>query len=45
MDETGISLGIYTNTRVLASAKKQKAYTKTLENCKWVIIIKCVSAV
>ena len=32
MDETGIALGVCTNTQVLASSKKKKAYVKTPEN-------------
>lgn len=32
MDETGITLGVCTNTRVLASSTKKKAYIKSLEN-------------
>jgi DDE superfamily endonuclease len=45
MDETGLALGVCTNTRVLASSKKKKAYKKSPENREWVSIIECVSAV
>ena len=44
MDETGIALGICTNTRVLAKALKKKADVKLPENREWVSIIECVSA-
>ncbi|KAF2686603.1 CENP-B protein [Lentithecium fluviatile CBS 122367] len=44
MDETGVALGVCTNTRVLARALKKKAYVKSLENREWVLIIECVSA-
>jgi hypothetical protein len=45
MDETGIALGVCTNTRVLARALKKKADVKSPENREWVSIIKCVSAI
>jgi hypothetical protein len=44
MDETGVALGVCTNTRVLASSSKKKAYIKSPENREWVSIIECVSA-
>ena len=44
MDETGIALGVCTNTRVLARASKKKAYIKSPENREWVSIIECISA-
>ena len=43
MDETGVALGVYINTRVLASSSKKKAYVKTPENREWVSIIECIS--
>ena len=45
MDETGVVLGVYINTRVLASSSKKKAYVKTPENREWVLIIKCISTI
>jgi hypothetical protein len=44
MDETGVALGVCTNTRVLVSSLKKKAYIKSLEDREWVTIIECVSA-
>jgi hypothetical protein len=44
MDETGIALGVCTNTQVLASSKKKKAYVKTPENREWVSIVEAVSS-
>ena len=44
MDETGVALGVCTNTRVLASSTKKKAYIKAPENREWVSIIECISA-
>jgi hypothetical protein len=32
MDETGVALGVCTNTRVLSSSQKKKAYIRSLEN-------------
>jgi hypothetical protein len=43
MDETGVALGVCTNTRVLASSKKKEAYIKSLENREWTSVIKCIS--
>jgi hypothetical protein len=44
MDETGIALGVCTNSRVLASLLKKKAYVKSPEDREWVSIIECVLA-
>jgi hypothetical protein len=44
MDETGIALGVWTNTQVLASSKNKKAYVQLLEDREWVSIIETVSA-
>ena len=44
MDETGIALGVCTNSRVLASSQKKKAYIKSPENREWVSILETVSA-
>ena len=44
MDETGIGLGICTNSHVLASSKKRKAYKKSPEIREWVSIIETISA-
>lgn len=43
MDETGLALGVCTNTIVIASSEK-KAYVKSPKNREWVSIIECVSA-
>lgn len=44
MDETGVALGVCTNTRVLASSSKKKAYIKSPEDREWVSIVEVVSA-
>jgi hypothetical protein len=44
MDETGIALGVCTNTRVIAQARKCKAYIKTPGDHEWVSVIEAVSA-
>ncbi|KAI1006259.1 hypothetical protein K3495_g1960 [Podosphaera aphanis] len=44
MDETGLALGICTNTIVIASSSKKKAYVKSPENREWVSMIERVSA-
>jgi hypothetical protein len=44
MDETGIALGVCTNTRVLGSSLKKKTYIKSPENREWVSIIEAISA-
>jgi hypothetical protein len=43
MDETGVALRVCTNTRVIARARKSKAYIKTPGNREWVSIIETVS--
>ncbi|KAF5844451.1 hypothetical protein GGP41_001369 [Bipolaris sorokiniana] len=37
MDETGVALGVCTNTRVLTSSSKKKAYVKFLEDREWLL--------
>jgi hypothetical protein len=44
MDETGCALGVCTNSQVLASAIKKKAYIKSLEDREWVLIIETILA-
>jgi hypothetical protein len=44
MDEHGIALGVCMNTQVLTSSKKTYTYVKSPEDCKWVLILKAVSA-
>ena len=44
MDETGVALGVCTNTQVLASSTKKKAYVQSPENREWVSIVETVSA-
>lgn len=44
MDETGIALGVCSNSQVLASAQKKKAYKATPENREWVSIIEAISS-
>lgn len=44
MDETGVALGVCTNTRVLASSSKKKAYIKSPEDREWVSIVEAISA-
>jgi hypothetical protein len=44
MDETGIALGVCSNSQVIASAHKKKAYTKSPDNRQWVSIVETVSA-
>jgi hypothetical protein len=44
MDETGIALGVCTNTQVIARAGKRKAYIKSPGDREWVSIIEAVSA-
>jgi hypothetical protein len=44
MDETGIALGVCTNSQVIAQAGKRKAYVKTPGDREWVSIIETVSA-
>ena len=45
MDETGVALGVCTNSQVVASSLKKKAYIKSPENREWVSIIETISAV
>ena len=45
MDETGCALGVCTNSQVVASSSKKKAYIKSLEDREWVSIIETISAV
>ena len=45
MDETGVALGVCTNTQVLGSSTKKKAYIKSPENREWVSIIETISAI
>jgi hypothetical protein len=44
MDETGIALGVCTNSQVTASSTKKKAYTKAPGDREWVSIIEAISA-
>jgi hypothetical protein len=44
MDETGVALGVCTNSQVLASSSKKKAYIKSPEDREWVSIIEVISA-
>ena len=44
MDETGVVLGVCTNTRVLASSRKKKAYVKSPENRERAPVLECISA-
>ena len=43
-DETGIALGVCTNTRVIGTASTRYTRVKRPENREWVSIIECVSA-
>ena len=45
MDETRVALGVCTNSQVVASSSKKKAYIKSPEDCEWVSIIETISAV
>ena len=45
MDETGCALGVCTNSQVVASSSKKKAYLKSPEDREWVSIIETISAV
>ena len=42
MDESGLSLGVCTNTQVLTGSQRKKAYVKSPENREWVTIIECI---
>ena len=44
MDETRVALGVCTNSQVLASSAKKKAYIKSPEDREWVSIIETISA-
>jgi hypothetical protein len=44
MDETGIALGVCTNSQVIARAGKRKAYVKTPGDRDWVSIFETISA-
>ncbi|KAJ8111260.1 hypothetical protein OPT61_g6103 [Boeremia exigua] len=44
MDETGVALGVCTNSQVVASSSKKNAYIKSPESREWVSIIESVSA-
>ncbi|KAF1932963.1 DDE-domain-containing protein [Didymella exigua CBS 183.55] len=44
MDETGVGLGVCTNTRVVANSSKKKAYIKSPEDREWVSILETISA-
>jgi len=45
MDEHGIALGVCTNSRVLASSNKKRAYVAAPQNREWVSIVEVVSAI
>jgi len=45
MDEHGIALGVCTNSRVLASSSKKRAYVAAPQDREWVSIIEVVSAI
>ena len=45
MDETGAALGVCTNSQMLASASKKKAYVKSPDSREWVSIIETISSV
>ncbi|KAI1003475.1 hypothetical protein K3495_g4730 [Podosphaera aphanis] len=44
MDETGLALGVCTNTQVVAKSTKKRTYVKSPENREWVSIIEAVFA-
>jgi hypothetical protein len=44
MDEHGLALGVCTNSRVLASSKKKRAYISGPADREWVSILETVSA-
>ena len=43
MDEHGLGLGVCTNSRVLASSKKKRAYISGPQDCEWVSILETMS--
>jgi hypothetical protein len=45
IDKTGVALGVCTNSQVVASSSKKKAYIKSPEDREWVSIIETISAV
>jgi hypothetical protein len=44
LDKTGLALGVCTNSQVLASSRKKRAYNKMPGNREWVSILECISA-
>ncbi|KAI0999312.1 hypothetical protein K3495_g8884 [Podosphaera aphanis] len=44
IDQTGLALGVCTNSQVVAKSTKKKAYVKSPDNREWVSIIEAVSA-
>jgi len=44
MDETGVVFGACTNSYVVTSSSKKKAYVESPENREWVSIIETFSA-
>jgi hypothetical protein len=44
IDETGVALGVCSNSTVIADLTKKKANVKSPKDREWVSIIKCVSA-
>ena len=44
MDETGIALGVCTNTRVIGKSSTNTTIIKRPENCEWISIIETISA-
>ena len=44
MDEAGIALGVYTNSKVLASSKKKRTYIQSPQDREWVLVVETISA-
>jgi hypothetical protein len=44
INEQGLGLGVYENSKVLGSSKKKHTYVTTPENREWVSILECGSA-
>ena len=44
MDEQGLGLGFYSNTKVLSSSKKTRTFVKSPQNREWVSVLECISA-
>lgn len=44
MDETGVALGVCTNSQVIAASSKKKAYKASPEDREWVTILEVISA-